>query len=416
MKNYFKLYSTTYFVHSENEGCLYNTLNGNVVALSKEQKDLLILTEKGDSLDKLNLLQFSFYDALLKNMLGDYMDNPLVIEPTFWGENFYFDKIASNKKNIPICQIELIRECNYNCVFCNKDSDLVYRRTGCKRWKPNKSNRELKKNEWNKYIKEMALLGCKQVQVFGGEPFLVWETLRKIIETCHDAGIKEIEVYTNGSLLSSDILQFIKENNVKLVIQISNMSDNKKILGIKKDEDYDSILKRLKDKNIIFEVLLLVSKYNEKYIEEYTKMFKLHDYKYRMDFIYPFPDNDHFSSIYESYILDYKRKLVKINAMNLGMLKLRNPCYSKILAISVYGDVYPCILSRFTSYGKLNGNNSLASMLDDKFETLQNLNKDKMYSCKECVYRYACINCSAIEISACQGLFSCKNCSLIQER
>lgn len=72
-------------------------------------------------------------------------------------------------------------------------------------------------------------------------------------------------------------------------------------------------------------------------------------------------------------------------------------------------------MSRYTEYGSVDGSNSLVGTLNEEYEMYRNLSKDKMVSCKDCVFRYACVSCSAIEISASRGLFSSKNCSLLKK-
>ena len=414
MKKYFSLYSTTYFYKLGKEGCLYNTLNGEVVALSQEQSKLIKKVENGMSTECIKAEERNFLDILEEHLLGEYGEKPFSMEPTFWGENNFYKSIAGSKRSFEILQIELAEECNCNCIFCDKNSELVYRKTGCKCWKTNSENRKLKLEEWIKYIQEAKKLGCKKIQFFGGEPLLEWDLLKELIIISQEISIQEIEIFTNGILLDDNKVKFLQERAVKTIIQISNMDNNKEILGIDKDIDYLDILRSVKEKNLDFEILLLISRYNDQYLEKYKSLYSKNRYPYSIDFIMPYPNNSFFSEKYKSYILDYKNKLLKCNPINLGVLMLYNPCYMKTIAISKRGYAYPCIMSRFVTYGVLDGENSLESVLKEKYETMKYLSKNKMTTCKECLYKYACVNCSAIEISASDGIFGCKNCSKIK--
>src|SRR5699024_6867304 len=147
----------------------------------------------------------------------------------------------------------------------------------------------------------------KKIQFFGGEPLLQWNLLKRLISISFDIGIQEIEIYTNGSLLSKEKLNFIKKRKIKLIVQISNMKNNKEILGIAQNIDYERILKLLTDKHVVFEILFIVSKYNEEKIEKYIEIIRDYQCKYRLDFINPFPENIHYSKKYAKFVFDYKR-------------------------------------------------------------------------------------------------------------
>lgn len=107
MKKYFTLYPTTHFLYSKTRGCLYNTLNGEIISLNQQQKNLLVLSENGNDLKELNQDELDFYTELENKMLGSYGDKPVVIEPTFWGENLFFNKVSGNKRNFEVLQIAL---------------------------------------------------------------------------------------------------------------------------------------------------------------------------------------------------------------------------------------------------------------------------------------------------------------------
>ena len=59
-----------------------------------------------------------------------------------------------------------------------------------------------------------------------------------------------------------------------------------------------------------------------------------------------------------------------MNPVNIGILMLKNPCYSKVICISEERVVYPCVMSRLTSYGKLNEKNHLTEILNEKYDRM----------------------------------------------
>ena len=67
-------------------------------------------------------------------MLGKITNEINNLEPSFWGQNEFFNKIETKKTVINTLHILLTDECSLNCKFCDKYSGKIFRHTGCKRW------------------------------------------------------------------------------------------------------------------------------------------------------------------------------------------------------------------------------------------------------------------------------------------
>lgn len=61
----------------------------------------------------------------------------------------------------------------------------------------------------------------------------------------------------------------------------------------------------------------------KKKIEKYIEIIRDYQCRYRLDFINPFPENIHYSKKYAKFVFDYKRKLIKMNPVNIGILMLK---------------------------------------------------------------------------------------------
>jgi radical SAM protein with 4Fe4S-binding SPASM domain len=70
------------------------------------------------------------------------------------------------------------------------------------------------------------------------------------------------------------------------------------------------------------------------------------------------------------------------------------------------GDVIPCEFERNFKYGNIR-EYSINEILN-KEETISkwNLNFDKIETCKDCEYRYACKDCRALGLSVCGSMTS----------
>jgi len=120
------------------------------------------------------------------------------------------------KKGPYFFRLFLTSRCNLKCKFC------VY---GSK--KSEQFQEELTLKEWIRIIKEVSGLGCKRVDILGGEPFIrKYETI-KIMSMLKEHNFSA-SVTTNGTLLDSNMIHEIVKMDWD-VIQISIDSPNKKI-------------------------------------------------------------------------------------------------------------------------------------------------------------------------------------------
>ncbi|WP_276881945.1 radical SAM protein [Anaerococcus tetradius] len=409
MKKYFNLYSTTFHVKGKDEVALYNTLNGNVISLNMKQSEVLDKLIQGNCIEDLNYEGTNFVYNMVKNKLGFINDNLIKIEKTFFGDNEYFEKIMVDKKKIEIAQIEITNNCNLNCSICDINSDLVYRRTGCK--KRYSKNEELTISNWLEIIDKLALLGCKRIEFFGGEPLLEFEKLKALVKAAHKNLIKDIVLYTNGLLIDDEVIRFLNKNNIKCIIQILKLDDNKDILGTTDDFNYLELFKYLESKKVNYELLFLITRYNDFFVNEYISIFKKLNISYSIDFIYPKPNNGYYSEKFKNIIINYRKHIVQCNPYNLGILLTKNPCYYNRIAFSIDGNAYPCIMSRKEIYGNYSSNNNITELITEKFDEYKHLNKEKYVNCCSCSYRYACFTCTAIDISSSNKELKCINCS-----
>ena len=333
MKKYFNLYSTTFYIKENSEGALYNTLDGNIISLNDKQIKVLDKVLEGLNIDELDSSEINFINNIERSNLGFSANGLIKIENSFFGNSKFFEKILGDKRRIEIAQFELTNKCNLNCVFCDENSNVVYRKTGCKKW--NDNSNELLLEEWTDIIEQLILLGCNKIEFLGGEPLLQWDKFCKLVIRAHEKGIINIELYTNGILIDDTKIDFLKKNNIKCIIQVVKLKDNKDLLGIDKDFDYVALVQKFVRLKLNCEILLLVTNDNDMLINDYIQLFNKLCIKFRLDFIYPKPNNKYFSRKYRSLITDYKKHIIRCTPATLGILLVKNPCYYNRIALDI---------------------------------------------------------------------------------
>ena len=415
-KKYFRLLNNIIFHHDKTGGCLYNVFNGDLITIPKDKVLGLIKAENNEPITKND--HFHLYcQKLEEKQLGFFTDKPVYVEKIRLGKSKQMRQILLDKISIKQAHIEITNKCNSNCLFCNNESNLVFRRTGCKRWQNNKESNILSQENWYKIIDELINLDCTELNIIGGEPFLEFDKLKDIVAYSKNAGIKKIVVYTNGFCLTEEHIEFVMKNDLELCVQLLSMKSKTNAFITQKEIsiDFNNLLQELKTRQIQFKLLYLISRYNEDEVDETIKTLKENGYKFMMDFLYPYPENDHYSEKFVDKTQNFKNKLTRVSIVNYNLLSNYNCCYHSKIAISQSGEIFPCFMSRGIKLGQLNGKNTIISQLDEQYAIVKVLSKDKIEPCSDCMYRYACIECRAIEMSATGSLYKQKNCSLIEK-
>lgn len=104
--------------------------------------------------------------------------------------------------------LELTEKCNLSCIHCYADSG------------PNRPlSRSMSYSDWCRVIDDAQEMGCKKIQLIGGEVHLV-PYLEDLIIHARSAGFDLIEVYTNATLLNSSSLAFFVQHKIEIATSL----------------------------------------------------------------------------------------------------------------------------------------------------------------------------------------------------
>lgn len=140
--------------------------------------------------------------------------------------------------------IVLDNECNLSCI-------------GCIRTKNSKED----KIDQSKFINKIIRKENKEkyeIHFTGGEPFLKWNSLTKIIKQTQNSTNKEIaySIYSNLILLNPDIIEFIKSNKIQIHTSLDGLKDeNDKVRGNGSYDEIVSSIERLNKNDILLNSL-----------------------------------------------------------------------------------------------------------------------------------------------------------------
>lgn len=356
-----------YLVEGKVRACLYDLKKGELYSISREVREFFKKIIFTDTPVVLNKDELEFVNHLLKLELLNKSSSKSIIP-----------KIDKLKQAYPLsfAWIEVTKACNLACSFCYENSSA-------------NSVGTMGLADFIKVKQELAKIGIEKIQFIGGEPLLLGNMLKKMVELSRDT-FTSIEIYTNGTLINQEWCDFFKKYQVKIALSIHsyltkehdkvtkhNGSHKKSLAAVemlnKAGIPYRVAAVRTKDCRIGNKPKISLYKLYPDFVR-LTGRGKLKQYNFEM----------------------FKRKAITKETMCRVLKKdviIRNisghKCFLKNLYINTNLDVFPCVMERRFCHGNIR-QNELTKIIDENIRTLS---KDKINGCMDCEYRYACFDC-----------------------
>lgn len=242
-----------------------------------------------------------------------------------------------------------------------------------------------------------------QIQLIGGEP-LSYPDFYKILEYAHDCGIKRIDVFSNGTLITDSTIIALKkyDTNVRISLYGHNAQTHDKIT--KKAGSFkklDQTLKSLIKNKITTSVAVIIMRENEKYVEDIKYYIESIGLKYNgydtIRNVRGGTQQDHLLTDIDLLKPRYQSKpKFSTSKYNYYLNQQWNNCWFGKFAVTASGDILPCIFAREDVCGniKTDSKEKLKHNLIYKWK----ITKDQIDICKDCEYRYACHDCRPLSI------------------
>lgn len=419
VRDYFRLNTYCYLLSGVEGGCIYNVATGDMLAIDINKYNFLKQCENNTPLNQVEALDKAFLDELFHRNVGMYHNAPVYIDKFYIGIHPQMEQIMPPNYLLSNAFLELDTTCNFDCVFCRKNDNVLFRKTGCKRWKTESIIADI--DIWKDIIGQIAKLGCKQITFIGGEPLLRINDIQELASYIRSQGIQNIMVFTNGTLLNTEILSVIKAYDMELNVQLlANSSETyEQITGVPNSEKIVfANISQLASSGVNFTLSYLVSRFNEDEVQDafmrYTPIAGSKNMK--LEYLYPVPYNDFYSERFIEAMYDRKRALRKVDVATFCHVAKYHNCYGHGIAVTAEGNILPCIMSRTLVLGNVKYQSIISILANSKYDYYHRLTKDKVQECKGCAYRYGCFDCRALEVSATGIIEGLEYCNLKYER
>jgi len=401
----YQLIPKVFFVEGAKNGVILDTNTGAIYSINSQACKVLKLEVKDDK----------YWGNLVKIGLAKITD-------TFSNTSKIPTSRISNRVNFAWFEI-VTDDCNERCVHC-------YANAMPKSYRPSSQSKidyamskiedlaktRMSYKNWLTVISEAYKLGCRKCQFIGGEPFLYKgqnnESVLDLAEFSMQLGYEFVEVFTNGTLLTKQKMRRIKDLGISIAISLySNQSKIHDAITRTPGSYKKTIaaIKGLKDLNIPVRVQIVLMKTNQSTVASTLDFLDtLGISSKKPDPLRPSGRGNN-ASLRPDFKYLAKFGLIlkpdfKANHESIIRYSSEHSCLSGKLAITEFGDVYPCIFARSLLYGNYLMHHSLEKIVSDEItKEVWRSTKDTVMVCQDCEYRYVCFDCRPLSEDSASG-------------
>ena len=364
---YYSLNKEVFLVQGPVNSLIYDIPNNSLYQVDKPTHDFIIKAVSGEVVDS--------HDVELLQELVD--SGILVVSDKAVRFQSIDEYLNSNMRKISFAWIELTNSCNLRCVHCyNEKADI--------------RKRFMTYDDFVKAVDGLVALGISKIQLIGGEPFTMKRELLFDMMDYLSPKVDSFEIFVNGTLTTADDLDEIKRrySNVAIATSLHSYieSEHEKVTNVK--GSYAKTVALIRHAKGIGLPVRYVG----------TLMSNL-DIGEQLDFGNP-SRRDYIRMSGRANMKLYNRRLLREKAITPDYFKFddlkdrimynhNESCFATHLYIGSDLNVYPCPMERRLCHGNLRDGN-VGDMLK---EDILNYSKANVDSCKDCEYRYICLDC-----------------------
>ncbi|MCL0078067.1 radical SAM protein [Dehalococcoidia bacterium] len=283
--------------------------------------------------------------------------------------------------------LEVTDACNLCCIHCYNDSGVSQL--------PEKGT--MSREDFGRLISELAALGCSAILFTGGEALLMEDQLLDLIRVAEEKGII-VEVFTNLTLLTTRITKFFKQHKVRVATSLyapdEKLHDSITTVKGSFARTVESI-RQLVSEDIPLRIGVIVMPQNENSLNETIRFAKEELGVDQVRAARVLRAGRGCSIASEDFNIPFggKRPFPKISKEDFIARLHGHGCWRGKIAIASTGDVFPCIAARDIALGNVKQQSLPDIIISDHLKQIWELSKDKIESCRDCEYRYACFDC-----------------------
>lgn len=394
MNEKFSLNPDVFLVKGAKRSAIYDLSNGDVYSIDEVASEVLEMCEQGMLLKDIITVtpEFSFENGInfLNNLqssnVGKFLEKQELIRKI---------DLTPPEKQLEMIWLELTESCNQKCIHCYGDCNTS---PLTKRIK--KSLLSLK--QWEKVIEEGYTLSCRRIQLTGGEPMFFGKDIFTLIKFIRELGYKQIEMFTNATLFDKASIDLLVRYDVRIATNIYSKRPEIHDAITKLEGSFDKTIRNIKlmqERGVKVFLATVLMDQNAQYAEETVdfiqELGEPRPLKH-FDIIRPVGRGKE-SGAYSDKIIRWSQKtkpiFSKITKKLFIKRKFGHSCWWGNIAITSTGLVVPCIMAKEEICGDIKKESLIKIFEGLPLNKMWGLSKDHIKVCKDCEYRYACLDC-----------------------
>lgn len=376
LKNHCKL------VKGINRAAIYDLKTGKVHSINNGAAQILLACNN-TPIEELwgvntpeNMACIAFLERLTTKELGTFSDT----KP----ESSLEPPTAPLPLKLDFLWLELTSACNSKCLHC-------YAECG-----PSLPTSQVPHHRWLSLIEEGKEAGATGIQFIGGEP-LLYPAWQELVIKAHQVGYDYIEIFTNGTLVDDECVDFFKRYNINIATTIyaDNALTHDKITRQPNSFNKTMVaIKKIMTANIPLRIASIIMKDNEHEVENILNLYEqLGMEDSYPDVIRPTGRGDDQDLLPLHYHKPPIMPPFYSNEDSFTHAHHYHSCLSGKIAITANGDVFPCIFARNQLCGNVLHQPLTEILSGHSLTTCWHTTKDCITKCSDCEYRYACSDC-----------------------
>lgn len=405
--NYFRLFSDVFLENGSVNSALYDLTGARLLPISPLESHILRQCERNIPVDQLqgakSVQVVAFLEKLARNQLGQYYKIPVRIERYLPSLNIRINGLVEPPFFINAAYIQLTSECNLSCTDCGQDGLPIWQGCNtCERWPGIDRNVNWTQNQLDLVLDELLHFNIANVFFVGGNPLRQPDLLLHAVGRLRQKTppVNAI-IITNGAGATPPFLDEIATTGAKFYFVMLGNSPEEygRVSGMEQGfADFVNGVTGCQQRGIPFAVSIVVRPETSSRLAERKKWAQQlgASHVFFAERITRSGDG----AVFPLKVLAATgpARVKGVNAQQFYARREFNACLNHNIALAADRSVRPCPMIQGKDWGHLETASLRDIFMSRQHEAYWQLTKDAISDCRHCEFRYACIDCVAVDL------------------